>query len=170
MKKIILLFFCVLALDAKDHMRYYGSDFAPVNNELYKKECASCHFAYQPGLLPSSSWKYIMSNLENHYGSDASLDEADANKILEYLVANASERANYKKSMKITRSLQSGVVYTSLTQIPYLQRKHRKIPQNLIQQKEVKSLARCTACHKEAENGIYDDKTVFIPNYGRFDD
>ncbi|MCW9089130.1 MAG: diheme cytochrome c, partial [Gammaproteobacteria bacterium] len=28
-------------------------DVAPVKNELYQSECGSCHFAYQPGLLPA---------------------------------------------------------------------------------------------------------------------
>ncbi|MFQ5489045.1 MAG: cytochrome C, partial [Gammaproteobacteria bacterium] len=25
-------------------------DVAPVNNDLYDRECGACHFAYQPGL------------------------------------------------------------------------------------------------------------------------
>ena len=41
----------------------FAQDVAPVNNELYVKECGYCHFAYQAGLLPSSSWNKIMSNL-----------------------------------------------------------------------------------------------------------
>ncbi len=32
-------------------------DVAPVKNALYLEECGACHFAYQPGLLPSRSWK-----------------------------------------------------------------------------------------------------------------
>ena len=32
-------------------------NFAPANNPLYQKECASCHFAYQPALLPKTSWQ-----------------------------------------------------------------------------------------------------------------
>ena len=54
-----------------------GREIAPVDNALYKKECASCHFGYQPGLLPAQSWSYIMQNLEKHYGVDASIDEQD---------------------------------------------------------------------------------------------
>ncbi|MCW1360901.1 diheme cytochrome c [Campylobacter sp. CCS1377] len=170
MKKLLFVIFVFVGiLNAKDY-NYYTTDVAPVNNDLYKKECASCHFAYQPGLLPSSSWQHIMDNLENHYGSNASLDENDARKILAYLLENSSEKSNYKRSIKITNSLQNGVVYTSLTQIPYLQKKHRKIPKHLIEQKEVGSLARCSACHKQADKGIYNDEDVYIPNYGRMND
>ncbi len=28
-----------------------GPDVAPVKHALYRDECGSCHFAYQPGLL-----------------------------------------------------------------------------------------------------------------------
>ena len=34
-----------------------GPEVKAVDNVLYKKECASCHFGYQPGLLPSASWQ-----------------------------------------------------------------------------------------------------------------
>ena len=177
MKKIsffcIIALLCAGALEAKD--RFWG-DFrggkggkgvAVVENALYTKECASCHFGYQAGLLPSASWQYIMNNLENHYGTDASIDDERVKASLrDFLVANASETSNYKRSVKITRSLQNGVLYKSLTEIPYLQRKHRKIDKYLINQKEVRSLARCASCHKEAERGEYNKRTVNIPNFG----
>ncbi len=166
-----LLFLGVFALNlnAKSYGKGYGSGgVANPQNALYEKECASCHFGYQPGLLPSASWRYVMGNLANHYGTDASIEDERA-KIEAFLLQNASETSSYKRSVKITNSLQSGTLYTSLTQIPYLQKKHRKIKQNLIAQKEVRSLARCAACHREAKNGEYNDKTVNIPNYGAWE-
>lgn len=174
---IFLLFF---ALDLSAKERYYGDyrkDYrgggkgvAYVPNALYTKECASCHFGYPAGLLPSASWQHIMKTLNQHYGTDASIDESERAQIESYLVQNASEHSNYKRSVKITRSLQQGTLYTSLTQIPYLQKKHRKIDKNLINQKEVRSLARCAACHKDAEKGEFSKRTVYIPNYGAWRD
>lgn len=109
----------------------------------------------------------MMDNLSNHYGTDASIDDERTRVSLrDFLVANASETSNYKRSVRITRSLQNGVLYKSLTEIPYLQRKHRKIDKYLIEQKEVRSLARCAACHREAEKGEYNKRTVDIPNFG----
>lgn len=163
-----------LNLEAKD-MHYDRGSFggrgvAPVSNPLYTKECASCHFGYPPGLLPSASWRHIMTTLNQHYGTDASIDENERVQIENFLVQNASETSNYKRSVKITRSLQPGVLYTSLTQIPYLQKKHRKIDKNLVAQKEVRSLARCAACHREAERGEFNKRSVNIPNYGAWRD
>lgn len=148
----------------------FGKSFSVANDPLYLKECASCHFAYQPALLPKASWQEMMKNLSNHYGVDASLDEEDMQKILQYLEQNSLENSFSKRAKKIKRSMQEGVVYTSIQELPYFKKKHRKIPVHLIEQKEVKSLARCNACHKEAQNGIYDDRTVNIPNYGHWND
>lgn len=167
----VFLLFCALDLSAKDRRGEYRSKgVAYVPNALYTKECASCHFGYPAGLLPSASWQHIMKTLNQHYGTDASIDESERAQIESYLVQNASERSNYKRSVKITRSLQRGTLYTSLTQIPYLQKKHRKIDKNLINQKEVRSLARCGACHKDAEKGEFSKRTVYIPNYGAWRD
>ena len=42
----------------------------------YKQECAGCHMAYPPGMLPAGSWSRMMKGLDQHYGTDASLDPA----------------------------------------------------------------------------------------------
>ena len=36
---------------------------APVENPQYLEECGSCHFPYQPGLLPARSWTKVMAGL-----------------------------------------------------------------------------------------------------------
>ena len=48
----------------------------PVTNEAAKKECGACHMAYQPQFLPANSWRRILADLGNHFGEDASLDDA----------------------------------------------------------------------------------------------
>ncbi|ANE35575.1 diheme cytochrome c [Campylobacter iguaniorum] len=164
MKFFMILLVSLVSLYAK------APSLKPVDNALYTKECASCHFGYQPGLLPSQSWEYIMGSLEDHYGTDASIDENDNKELLAYLVANSSQNAmNYKRSAKITKSLEKGVLYKSLTQIPYLKEKHKDIKPWMIEQKEVGSLARCAACHKGANKAYFKDKDVEIPNYGRWE-
>jgi hypothetical protein len=52
-------------------------DVAPVKNALYLEECGACHFAYQPGLLPSRSWKKMLSQQEakNHFEEDITFDD-----------------------------------------------------------------------------------------------
>ena len=114
-----------------------GPEVKAVDNALYKKECASCHFGYQPGLLPSKSWQWVMDNLAQHYGTDASLEsKEEIAEITQYLLENASEKAmQYRRSAKLTNSMEAGVLYTSISQIPYHQKQHRKLKDWMIQQK-----------------------------------
>ena len=139
---------------------------------LYTKECASCHFGYQPQLLPKRSWVKMMGELENHFGSDASLEEEDRLSIEEYLVQNAGDtpKASYKHFRKINRSIAADETPQRISQTRYFVKEHRGIAQHLITQKEVKSISNCKACHTTADRGSYGERAIFIPNYGRWDD
>lgn len=134
---------------------------APANNPLYQKECASCHFGFQPEFLPKASWVKIMSNLGEHFGTDASLEEGDRAAIEKYLVDNSASSFF---------SLRDEVVNTQITKLPYFVKEHREVPTKFIKQKEVGSLVNCNACHTKAIKGDYSERNIFIPNYGRWDD
>ncbi|MBW6488932.1 diheme cytochrome c [Sulfurimonas sp.] len=143
---------------------------ASVTDALYLKECGSCHFAYQPGLLPSKSWKSIMEDLDDHFGTDASIDGADKKNISKYLQDNAADKSlNYKKSKKINESIATTQTQISITKTRYFIQKHRDVGSELIQQKEVKSISNCMACHTKADKGSYSKWEINIPNYGRWE-
>ncbi len=146
-------------------------DVAPVKNTVYKEECGSCHFAYQPGLLPARSWKKIMGNLENHFDENAELDKEVQTELTNYLVANAADHANYKRSRRIMRSLSKGSTPLRVTETPYFIRKHDEIPSRLVKDNpELGSFSKCAACHGNAEKGSYDEDDVRIPGVGKWDD
>jgi len=151
MKKLLLM--TALGLSVA-----FAGSVAPVNNALYQKECASCHFGYQPALLNKASWEKVMTNLSDHFGTDASLGKVESEQILNYLVTNAG-------SGKITANNTT----TQITKSPYFIKEHRKITPNLIEQKEVGSLANCMACHTTADKGSYSERAIVIPNYGRWE-
>lgn len=44
--------------------------------KAYAQECAACHTAYPPGLLPRACWGRLIGGLDKHFGTDASLDAA----------------------------------------------------------------------------------------------
>ncbi|MCT7472719.1 diheme cytochrome c [Aliarcobacter cryaerophilus] len=141
----------------------------PVDNTIYEKECGSCHFAYPAGLLPSNSWNKMMSNLDNHFGDDATVDEKTFQTISSYLNENSAEKSmQYKRSRKIVENL-NGTIPDSISKMPYMKKKHQDIKEHLITQKEVKGLFNCTACHQNAKKGIFSDDDVKIPNYGRWE-
>ncbi|PHS58524.1 MAG: cytochrome C [Sulfurimonas sp.] len=169
MKKILLSIITLSSfIFASD---YKTAGVKPVDNQDYIKECASCHFAYQPGLLPQRSWKKLMGNLQNHFDTDASLEKPDRVLLLKYLVNNASDTINaYKRSRKIDRSISKNKSPLAVTQTPYFKHEHREIAQRFIQQKEVRSLSNCMTCHTKADKGYYGERDINIPNYGRWDD
>jgi cytochrome c5 len=133
-----------------------------VNNKTYQEQCGTCHFAYQPALLPSSSWKKVMDGLNDHFGEDVNL-EADSKKVIsDYLKENGAENSSTKLASKIVRSLR-GQTTTKITDIPYIQEKHHRIPAAAVKRKPVESLSNCIACHTSAASGIYDEDDVTIP-------
>lgn len=167
MKYLIVLTTLVGSLFAQNPT----TDVAPVDNQLYIKECGSCHFAYQPGLLPSSSWNKIMSNLGNHYNNDASISATNLQTLTKYLNDNSAEKnMEYKRSNKIVSSLASGQIPDSISTTPYIIKKHSEIRKNLITQPEVKGLFNCIACHKTADKGNYGERDINIPHFGKWED
>lgn len=147
------------------------ADVAPVNNQLYIKECGSCHFPYQAGLLPANAWNKMMANLENHFNSDASVSAENFQTISKYLNDNSAEKnMQYKRSNRIVSSLNANQVPDSISTTPYMIKKHREIRKDLITQPEVKGLFNCIACHTTADKGMYGERDIKIPNFGKWED
>lgn len=170
------LLISALAIGDDDEREYRwkrGSslDVAPVENALYSEECGGCHLAYQPGLLPARSWKKLMENLENHFDENAELDAETQAELSLYLMANAADNSNYKRSVAISRSLSQDEVPLRISQTRYFIRKHDELPMRLVENNpKVKSFSRCEVCHREADTGSYNEHQVNIPGYGRWDD
>jgi hypothetical protein len=118
----------------------------------YKQECASCHVAYPPGMLPAQSWQRVMSNLSQHFGTDASLDPAQIKQLEGWLVSNAS-----------TRRVQEAPAEDRITRSAWFVREHRKVPQEVWTRPAVKGAANCAACHTRADQGDFDEHAIRIP-------
>ncbi len=142
----------------------------PVKNERYAEECGSCHFAYQPGLLPERSWRKIMAGLEDHFGENAELEESDRLKLEAYLASNAGDHSNYKRAKKLMRSIRSGDTPLRITKIPYLVKEHREVPTGAVKHEKIGSMSNCDACHRTAAKGRYGERGIDIPGYGKWDD
>ena len=169
--KYLILFTILLNSLFADSYSSGKTDVAPVNNQLYIKECGSCHFPYQPGLLPSNSWKKMMVNLDKHFETDATLAPEDFVTLSKYLNDNSAEKnMNYKRSNRIVSSLLPGQVADSISTTPYMVQKHKEIRKDLITQPDVKGLFNCMACHTTADKGIYSERAINIPNFGRWED
>lgn len=150
------------------HRERHGDDFKgkrylkAVSDPIYKENCGSCHFAYQPELLPSVSWEIILNRPENHFGESLELDAKAKSAIWGYLQPNAAEHSTSKVSVKIMRRL-GNQVPNRISEIPYIRGKHHEIPAAIVERPSIGSLSNCTACHAKAQEGIYDDDFVAVP-------
>lgn len=145
-----------------------GLSRAIPQNAEYTAECGSCHMAYPANLLPADKWRAITANLENHFGDNASLDPQVTARIEEYLVQHAAQNG---KVMKNSTPLLAGAGPQKITEQAFFIRKHDEIPRRMVQDNpKVGSFSQCSNCHNLAEKGIFDEDTVNIPGFGRWDD
>jgi mono/diheme cytochrome c family protein len=119
----------------------------------YQQECAACHIAYPPGMLPAGSWARMTSTLNKHYGTDASLDDASVREISKWLQVNAGTYKRVKEEPPEDR----------ITQTAWFVRKHRELDAAVWRHVSVKSAAHCAACHTRADKGEYDDAGLKFP-------
>lgn len=163
--KTLAAFIIVLAVSSISlaNEREGAKKLPPITNDLYKKECGACHFLYQPGLLPERSWIKLIDTIDKHFGEDASLDAAANEEIKKYLIQNSAEKSNAKRSKRILSSIKSNSTPVRISETPYIQDKHRKISKDVYKRESIKSLANCIACHKTADEGLYEDDDVVIP-------
>jgi cytochrome c553 len=144
----------------------------PVTNKKYLEECGSCHFAYQPGLLPAKSWEKLLNDkaLVDHFGDNAELDKETLKDIHDYAIENASGTSYFKTARKITISTENGEAPLRIIETRYIKRKHHELKDEMVKgNKDVKSLSNCNACHTQADKGVFDDDTVSIPNFKDWD-
>jgi hypothetical protein len=137
-----------------DEHEYEGKGRSRITatNPVWKEECGSCHIAYPPRMLPASSWKQIMSSLDKHFGSDASLDKKTADQITAFLERNAGrERAVFgEPNLRITKSR-------------WFLHEHDEISARTWHSPKVKSPSNCEACHADAAKGNFNEHRVRIP-------
>ena len=144
---------------------------APVKNPQYLEECGSCHFPYQPGLLPARSWTKVMAGLEDHFGENAELPLEDAKSLTDYLVKNAADHANYKRSKKIMKTLPPGDAPLRVSETPYFIKKHNELTRKMVQDNpKVGSLSKCEACHTKADMGSFSESEIQIPSFGGWEE
>jgi hypothetical protein len=117
----------------------------------YQAECAACHVAYPPRLLPAQSWARIMGDLQHHFGTDASLDAAAVTEISGWLAAHAgTSRRTAGAGERITTS-------------PWFVREHRELAAATWRLPSVNKPSNCAACHRGADQGVFDEHDVRIP-------
>lgn len=141
-----------LALSMPAHADEGSAVHAPLLPK-YQQECAACHVAYPPRLLPAESWQRLMRGLPNHFGTDASLDAASVKQLSTWLAQHAATG----------KSAQAAPPEDRVTRSAWFQREHHEISPRTWQLPSVKSASNCLACHVRANQGVFDEHEIRIP-------
>jgi nitrate/TMAO reductase-like tetraheme cytochrome c subunit len=122
-------------------------------NAKFVQECAGCHMAFPPGLLPAASWTKMMTGLDKHFDVDASVTPAEATEITNFLVKNASNRWTATTApLRITDSVWFKTKHSS-----------REVAPAVWKRASIKSASNCMACHTGAEKGDFNEHNIKIP-------
>lgn len=133
-----------------------GEHVYAVDNPAYQAECASCHIAYPPQLLPARSWRALMAGLDKHFGTDASLDPQSAAAITAFLEQNAGRKRASKYSSSTDPTLR-------ITETRWFVHEHDEVPARAWKHPKVKSAANCTACHADTDKGNFNEHGIRLP-------
>jgi len=157
--------------DDDEHEEYEGKSFRvskfkksiPIpTNETWKTECSSCHMLYPPQLMKSASWEKMMKGLNQHFGVNAELEDAEYKEIVKFLMDNSADKLNYKRGLKMSDS-NSNQIPISISESDYFKRKHHEINPSTYLRKSIRTRANCLACHPGAERGYFEEDEIKIP-------
>ncbi len=115
--------------------------FPPIAGALTKNECGACHMAFQAGFLPAQSWSKIMNSLDDHFGEDATLDDASRKWIEAYLTANAGKGSGAPLRITMLRW--------------FINEHSGRGFKRMMDGRRVKSLVDCVACHRDADRDYF---------------
>ena len=119
----------------------------------YEQECAACHIAYPPGMLPQASWAHLLQGLNRHFGVDASLDAATQQEIGGWLQQHAGSFRHVREAPPQDRISKSA----------WFVNQHDEVSAAVFKRKAVGGASQCAACHPNAAKGRFSEREVRIP-------
>jgi hypothetical protein len=161
---------CAAVDDHFDPSKYEKGGFAPATDEIYAKECGSCHFSYLPGMLPERSWHALMARASEHFGESLGLAPEVARHIEDYLAANAADRSPYDGARIMLSQLPDDRTPTRITPLPHMRHRHvvvNKLMSSPVYGTKVKTLTNCDACHEKAATGSFAYDQIVVPGVSK---
>ena len=100
-----------------------------------------------------------MSDLENHFGDDASLDFETNKNILAFLLKNSAETSTAEASFKFLQSIKNQDII-ALSKTTFWGKTHKDVSKEIFDNEKIKSKANCKACHTDIEKGLIEDENI----------
>ena len=127
----------------------------------YRKECGACHTPHHPSLGPAATWAAIMARLDDHFGENASLDEALTQQLGAYLAGNAAERWDTAGANRLRVPSPSEPLRITATE--GWRGIHRGLEPQTFERKSVAGRFNCSNCHRDAESGRFAPRAIAVP-------
>ncbi len=144
---------------------FIGTQLA--QDPTWQEECADCHLAYHPSLLPARSWNRLLRGQSDHFGEDLGLDEDTLAALWRFAAANSADKRLTEPARKIESSLSAGRTLLRVTRTPYWKRKHAGISKRVWERADISGRGNCAACHRDAQSGTFEDGYMHIPEAPR---
>lgn len=124
--------------------------------EAWRSECASCHLAYPPELLPARSWLRMLSEQDRHFGEDLGL----ADDTLEALrgAAAGAEAGSRWAGLALRASVPAGQAPQRITETAFWQERHHRVEPERFKSEAVTGRHDCEACHRDAQSAIFSPR------------
>ena len=124
----------------------------PVVEKATKAECGACHMVYPAALLPARSWDALTSDLANHFGEDASLEQTVVDGIKAYLMSNAGDVAGDGRGL--IRGVPQDQAPLRISELPMFTRIHGNFSPRTM--KKIGVAGNCSFCHQAAAKGMFE--------------
>ena len=103
-----------------------------------------------------------MGGLDHHFDESTSLVPATQADILLFLEANAADSGTSRIGRKIMKRMQANEAALRIAETHWFVHKHDGVSKSVWSRKSVGSAANCAACHRQAENGVFDEDTMRV--------
>ena len=128
---------------------------------VYAEQCGACHLAFPPSLAPAATWNGILSDLQHHFGSDATLSAEQVVHLRGWLDENAAGHWDSLPSHLLRAPAADGSL--RITDAPGWRRMHRHIAAAVFAAKPVYRRSACEACHEDADSGRFAPQRIAVP-------
>ena len=134
-----------------------------VGKQMHHEACGSCHVAYAPYFLPADSWHAMADALPEHFGVRLRLDETERRVIVAWLLAKAADVGGSVIGAEVMARLAASDQPGRVTATRWFRHRHLMISRSTWALPVVATPANCPACHRDAHQGIFDERSVHIP-------
>lgn len=118
-----------------------------ISAPVMTKECSSCHMFYPPNITSQKTQLEILKNLSNHFGTDASLDDATLVTITEETIKLAPIESRFKFDKESFLASNQ-----SMTTTDRWKHNHKELDDDWFKENKIKKTS-CKECHIDIEKG-----------------